>query len=139
MPLVTQARRTTYFSAASPLACYAWSLVHLCACPYPVGNNRCSPKIAYRLPFSALIMNVTSPQNDSLSTLLARLEGILGPVPEWMLHKGRYAHRFYTRSGMLYERNATTQKYDMLQPKRTSLRHRCERAAALCSGVGCAV
>lgn len=37
------------------------------------------------------------PQNDSLSTLLARLEGILGPMPEWMVQKGRYAHRFYTR------------------------------------------
>ncbi|KAG2490825.1 hypothetical protein HYH03_010746 [Edaphochlamys debaryana] len=63
-------------------------------------------------------------QNDSLATLLARLEGILGPVPEWMLHKGRYAHRFYTRSGMLYERSATTQRYELLLPKRTSLRHR---------------
>ncbi|GIL55001.1 hypothetical protein Vafri_10672 [Volvox africanus] len=63
-------------------------------------------------------------QNDSLSTLLARLEGILGPIPEWMLHKGRYAHRFYTRSGMLYERSPTTQRYELLLPKRTSLRHR---------------
>ncbi|GLC52975.1 hypothetical protein PLESTB_000694600 [Pleodorina starrii] len=63
-------------------------------------------------------------QNDSLATLLARLEGILGPIPEWMLHKGRYAHRFYTRSGMLYERPSTTQRYELLLPKRTSLRHR---------------
>jgi len=36
-------------------------------------------------------------QNDSLATLLARLEGILGPVPEWMVQKGRYSSRFYTR------------------------------------------
>ncbi|GFR50340.1 hypothetical protein Agub_g12549 [Astrephomene gubernaculifera] len=63
-------------------------------------------------------------QNDSLATLLARLEGILGPIPEWMLHKGRYTHRFYTRSGMLYERASNTQRYEMLLPKRTSLRHR---------------
>ncbi|PNH07068.1 hypothetical protein TSOC_006511 [Tetrabaena socialis] len=41
-----------------------------------------------------------------------------------MLHKGRYAHRFYTRSGMLYERSAANQRYELLMPKRTSLRHR---------------
>ena len=34
-------------------------------------------------------------QNDSIATLLARLEGILGPVPRWMLHRGRYAHKYY--------------------------------------------
>jgi len=63
-------------------------------------------------------------QNDSLSTLLARLEGILGPMPEWMVRKGRYSHRFYTRSGHLYERNPTTERYELLVPKRTCLRHR---------------
>ncbi len=104
-------------------------------------------------------------QNDSLATLLARLEGILGPVPRWMVHKGRYAHRYYTRrcagaaveagrrsptrraradptmhwrvtalvrraflrcvcSGQLYEKNAATERYELLTPKRTSLRHR---------------
>ncbi len=67
----------------------------------------------------------TCPQNDSLATLLARLEGILGPMPEWMLHRGRYAHRFYTRSGMLYERASGSQRYELLLPKRTTLRHRC--------------
>ena len=48
----------------------------------------------------------TLPQNDSLPTLLARLEGILGPVPRWMVRRGRYAHRFYTKAGILYERSA---------------------------------
>lgn len=59
-----------------------------------------------------------------MATLLARLEGILGPIPEWMLHRGRYAHRFYTRSGMLYERASSNQRYELLLPKRTTLRHR---------------
>ncbi|KAJ9512538.1 hypothetical protein QJQ45_018951 [Haematococcus lacustris] len=67
-------------------------------------------------------------QNDSLASLLARLEGILGPVPEWMLRKGRYASRFYTRRGQLYERNAATERYEILLPKRTSLRHRAPDA-----------
>lgn len=47
-------------------------------------------------------------QNDSLATLLARMEGILGPLPRWMLRKGRYSHRFYTRAGVLYEQARDT-------------------------------
>lgn len=47
-------------------------------------------------------------QNDSLATLLARLEGILGPVPQRLLAQGRYTQRFYTRSGALFERNPRT-------------------------------
>lgn len=34
------------------------------------------------------------PQNDSLATLLARLEGILGPLPSSMISGGRYSHRW---------------------------------------------
>ncbi|KAI8472567.1 MAG: kinase-like domain-containing protein [Monoraphidium minutum] len=63
-------------------------------------------------------------QNDSLATLLARLEGILGPLPSSMVSQGRYSHRFYTRSRQLYEANKRTRRYELLLPKRTSLRHR---------------
>ena len=45
------------------------------------------------------------PQNDSLATLLARLEGILGAVPRRMLRDSRFAHRYYTRSGAIFERS----------------------------------
>ena len=47
-------------------------------------------------------------QNDSLATLLARLEGILGPLPQHMVRKGRFSHRFYTRQGVIYERSQRT-------------------------------
>ncbi len=47
-------------------------------------------------------------QNDSLATLLARMESILGPLPRWMLRKGRYSHRFFTRAGVLYEQARDT-------------------------------
>lgn len=47
-------------------------------------------------------------QNDSLATLLARLEGVLGPVPRRLLRAGRFSHRFYTRAGALFERSART-------------------------------
>ena len=51
-------------------------------------------------------------QNDSLATLLARLEGILGEVPQWMIRKGRYSHRYYTRQGLIYERSSSTVSSD---------------------------
>ncbi|GBF94468.1 hypothetical protein Rsub_07002 [Raphidocelis subcapitata] len=63
-------------------------------------------------------------QNDSLTTLLARLEGILGPLPGAMVARGRYSHRFYTRSRQLYDTSKRTRRYELLIPKRTSLRHR---------------
>lgn len=47
-------------------------------------------------------------QNDSLATLLARLEGILGQLPQHMVRKGRFSHRFYTRQGVIYERSQRT-------------------------------
>jgi len=60
-------------------------------------------------------------QNDSLATLLARLTGILGPIPKHMLHTGRYSHRFFTRTGHTYERSPTSGQYQIIQPKITSL------------------
>ena len=39
---------------------------------------------------------------------MARLEGILGEVPQWMIRKGRYSHRYYTRQGLIYERSSST-------------------------------
>lgn len=56
-------------------------------------------------------------QNDSLASLLARLVGILGPIPKHMLRTGRYAHRFFTKSGHPYERSSATGQYQILQPK----------------------
>lgn len=50
-------------------------------------------------------------QNDSLATLLARLEGILGPLPSWMVSQGRYSNRYYTRSRQLYERSKVSGRY----------------------------
>lgn len=47
-------------------------------------------------------------QNDSVATLLARLEGILGPLPRWMLHRGRYAHKYFLRDGRVFEKNPHT-------------------------------
>ena len=47
-------------------------------------------------------------QNDSLQSLLARMEGILGPMPCEMRAQGRFSHRYYTRSGAIYQRQGRT-------------------------------
>lgn len=47
-------------------------------------------------------------QNDSPATLLARVIGIIGPVDQSMLAKGRDTYKYFTKNHMLYERNQVT-------------------------------
>ncbi|KAH1236184.1 DYRK-family kinase pom1 [Glycine max] len=44
-------------------------------------------------------------QNDSPATLLARVIGIIGPIDQNMLAKGRDTYKYFTKNHMLYERN----------------------------------
>ncbi|XP_010245095.1 PREDICTED: uncharacterized protein LOC104588662 isoform X2 [Nelumbo nucifera] len=63
-------------------------------------------------------------QNDSPATLLARVIGIIGPIDQSMLAKGRDVYKYFTKNHMLYERNQETNRLEYLIPKKTSLRHR---------------
>nr|GMC85074.1 dual specificity tyrosine-phosphorylation-regulated kinase mbk-2-like isoform X1 [Ipomoea batatas] len=63
-------------------------------------------------------------QNDSPATLLARVIGIIGPIEQEMLAKGRDMYKYFTKNHMLYERNQETNRLEYLIPKKTSLRHR---------------
>ncbi|KAM7471049.1 hypothetical protein LguiA_009232 [Lonicera macranthoides] len=63
-------------------------------------------------------------QNDSPATLLARVIGIICPVDQDMLAKGRDTYKYFTKNHMLYERNQDTNRLEYLIPKKTSLRHR---------------
>uniref|UniRef100_A0A2P2MI51 Uncharacterized protein LOC8289105 n=1 Tax=Rhizophora mucronata TaxID=61149 RepID=A0A2P2MI51_RHIMU len=63
-------------------------------------------------------------QNDSPATLLARVIGIIGPIDQGMLAKGRDTNKYFTKNHMLYERNQETNRLEYLIPKKTSLRHR---------------
>jgi serine/threonine protein kinase len=63
--------------------------------------------------------------NDSIVTLLARVVAIIGPFPRSMIQRGRYAHKYFTPEGQLYEKDEDkTPGLFHLHPKRTSLRHR---------------
>ncbi|CAA2986197.1 Dual-specificity tyrosine-phosphorylation regulated kinase [Olea europaea subsp. europaea] len=63
-------------------------------------------------------------QNDSSATLLARVIGIIGPIDQEMLVRGRDTYKYFTKNHMLYERNQETNRLEYLIPKKSSLRHR---------------
>lgn len=42
-------------------------------------------------------------QNDTVQALLARVIGILGPFPEWMMQEGKLVHKFFTEDKILYQ------------------------------------
>ncbi|XP_022739061.1 uncharacterized protein LOC111291495 isoform X2 [Durio zibethinus] len=63
-------------------------------------------------------------QNESPATLIARVIGIIGPIKQDMLAKGRDTYKYFTKNHMLYERNQETNRLEYLIPKKTSLRHR---------------
>ena len=62
--------------------------------------------------------------NDSISTMMARIVAICGPFPDYMLQRARYSNRFFTRQGVLFERNKQSGQISYLYPKRTKLKHR---------------
>ncbi|XP_075075737.1 uncharacterized protein LOC107780763 [Nicotiana tabacum] len=63
-------------------------------------------------------------QNDSPAALLARVIGIISPIDQEMLVKGRDTYKYFTKNHMLYERNQETNRLEYLIPKKTSLRYR---------------
>lgn len=71
--------------------------------------------------------------NDDLPCVLARMIGVLGPIPRHMLDEGCYARRYFLKNGMIVHKpdNNTSimaggdvSKMLYIIPKATSLRHR---------------
>lgn len=63
-------------------------------------------------------------QNESISTLLARIIGILGPFSDEMLQNGRCVYKYFTKSKALFEQREGQPGFIYLKPKRTALRSR---------------
>jgi dual specificity tyrosine-phosphorylation-regulated kinase 2/3/4 len=86
-------------------------------------------------------------QNDSIVSMLSRIEAICGPFPRHMIAQGRQSGRFFTKSGLLYEvvgdsdpegksapgpheedtdndETDTVAQFDIFQPKTTRLSSR---------------
>jgi hypothetical protein len=62
-------------------------------------------------------------QSDSLATMLARIVGVMGVIPEYVLVEGKDAPNFFTAGGEIYEQ-AEDGSYSLIYPKRTSLKAR---------------
>eukprot|EP00198_Chlamydomonas_reinhardtii_P010965 XP_001700302.1 predicted protein [Chlamydomonas reinhardtii] len=62
--------------------------------------------------------------NVSEAAMMARLVGMLGELPPYMLQEGQYAGAFFTKSGRVYERDAESGLFQLLAPKRTTLQAR---------------
>lgn len=70
-------------------------------------------------------------QNDSIVSMLSRIESICGPFPRHMIAQGRQSGRFFTRSGLLFEKvddvdnshgdDKRQALFDIFQPKSTCL------------------
>ena len=73
-------------------------------------------------------------QNDSIVSMLSRIEAICGAFPRHMIAQGRQSGRFFTKSGLLYELVDNEEKksspildddehglFDVFQPKRTTM------------------
>jgi len=57
-------------------------------------------------------------QNYSVVTLLARIIGITGPIPNAMLKKGIYVSKYFTEEGKLFE------NMEIITPKKITLQQR---------------
>jgi serine/threonine protein kinase len=94
-------------------------------------------------------------QNDSIVSMLSRIEAICGPFPRHMIAQGRQSGRFFTKSGLLYEvvegadphyknapgphddddnDEAKNVQFDIFQPKTTRLSCRLGFSADLMDG-----
>lgn len=62
-------------------------------------------------------------QNDSVPTMLARIAGILGPIPHEVLMNGKETYKYYTSSAVVYEK-AEEQTVSLVYPKQTTLEKR---------------
>ncbi|CAL9051562.1 unnamed protein product [Musa banksii] len=64
--------------------------------------------------------------NDSVTMILARIIGILGPIDEEMLALGRETSKYFTENCDLYHRNKETDQEEYLIPERSSLSHQLQ-------------
>merc|ERR1719203_450055 len=75
-------------------------------------------------------------QSDSVNALLARIVGIIGPMPAHMMTNGRCVSQYFLKSGLLYQdvdegmrpssagQQRGQQQIHILLPKASSLKHR---------------
>ena len=63
-------------------------------------------------------------QNDSIATMLSRIEGILGSYPAHMVESSPESPKYFNMSGVIYERDEEDGSFALIYAKKTSLRCR---------------
>ncbi|XP_051205787.1 DYRK-family kinase pom1 [Lolium perenne] len=61
--------------------------------------------------------------NESVSTILARIIGIVGPIDTKMLALGQETQKYFTEEYDLFHKNEETDQLEYLVPEKSSLRH----------------
>merc|ERR1712232_1446433 len=64
---------------------------------------------------------------DTEAALLAKMVGVLGSLPRRMLNQGKFVNRYFIGSFTLFEKQDSESGYDLLYPKRTSLRKKLDQ------------
>eukprot|EP00301_Raphidiophrys_heterophryoidea_P028079 c9967_g1_i1.p1 GENE.c9967_g1_i1~~c9967_g1_i1.p1 ORF type:complete len:537 (-),score=136.95 c9967_g1_i1:162-1772(-) len=67
-------------------------------------------------------------QSDSAHSLLARIMAVLGPFSRRMLTEGRHSSSFFTKSGLVYRKHDSSDNYEVLMPRPTTLEARMKGA-----------
>ena len=63
--------------------------------------------------------------NSGVTSLLARMMGILGPIPDWMFKKGKKVNEMFTEEKLLFTQSKEgNDKSAILVPKKTTLKKR---------------
>jgi len=68
-------------------------------------------------------------QNNSIQSMLARILGIIGPVPQRMMTTGRFVPQYFTQDGQLYMQvqsqvDGASSEIHLFFPKKSSLKQR---------------
>jgi len=66
-------------------------------------------------------------ENDSCTSLLARITSITGPLPSYMIESGTLSWKYYTSEGVLFRRGQERNDVELLYPKQTSLQARFDQ------------
>ena len=68
-------------------------------------------------------------QNESVVGLLARVLGIIGPIPEHMIKQGKLVEKYFTKHGILFQEAGGVDMHSQNVSESTKRRHRAEMKA----------
>ena len=75
--------------------------------------------------YTGNVLFSSDPQTETVQSLLARVIGIIGPIPDWMYEKGKTVKSMFCKEKLLFmEAPGNNGKMHVIVPKRTVLKKR---------------